>query len=184
MVTLKQSHQQVGYGCVIRTQQQLKPLGVQLRRKTIKKCKACELVLVKPDNKAVSTQFVTKSMAWNSIPRLVLKPFAFEIGKEYEIVVEVTNPTLNSISLEFQVLSEDGCQLQLETKTMELGPYKDLWTSREPLAHQSILKCRIIPTELQVKIPMSMQIKNTESQDPLKSPVLIHFNINISQATN
>jgi hypothetical protein len=153
-VTLQQSHQQVGYGSIVRHQNQLKPLRVQLRRKTTKRCQDCSAILVKPDGKAGSAHFIEKSMAWDVLPNLVLiQPLpSLGTGKESEFCVEITNPTLGTMSLEFSIKSKylRNCQTLMKTNAIQLGPYRDLCEIQEieEPNHQSILKLAVIPNDL------------------------------------
>ena len=93
------------------------PVRFKLKSKIVKLCPGCANVLIKPDPKIGSTQFLVDQSAWDSVPRIKVKQWVNE-----SILLEIVNPFSDCIK--FILQSSDTLRLKEQTET-ELLPFED-----------------------------------------------------------
>ena len=93
------------------------PVRFKLKSKIVKLCPGCANVLIKPDPKIGSTQFLVDQSAWDSVPRIRVRHWVDE-----SILLEIVNPF--SESIKFILHSSATLRLKELTET-ELQPFED-----------------------------------------------------------
>ncbi|KAJ3318512.1 hypothetical protein HDV06_000445 [Boothiomyces sp. JEL0866] len=96
---LKQRLQQITSGLHVVDIRDLKPLRVQLRTKNTKKCE-CNKVLVKPDTKAQSLVFLSKSMLSSIVPKVSILEFKPYSTNQFQMTLKYVNTSTIAMQLE------------------------------------------------------------------------------------
>ncbi|KAI9015173.1 dynactin p62 family-domain-containing protein [Gaertneriomyces semiglobifer] len=121
----------------------LYPQRIKLRTKRARRCRRCEHILVKPEQKAQSTRFKIKLMAAHFIPTITISsvsPMAAE--RTCQVILTFTNPTdtLMDVSLATthaasrgsdiesdQSVTVGNCEVALVAPKFTIDPLKELW---------------------------------------------------------
>ncbi|KAJ3304058.1 hypothetical protein HDV03_003172 [Kappamyces sp. JEL0829] len=120
IATLKQRMCQTNQGIYPSLVSELYPLRVLLRTRQSKQCRFCPEFLVKPEAKAQSIQFLTKSTGYSHIPQIVISETA-----QGQTRLVVTNPTASPLSVRHQIPAENGyiTQAQFNVEKYILAPH-------------------------------------------------------------
>ena len=117
---------QTGWGMTRANYDSMLPVRVLLKSKTIKKCRGCLNVLVKPDPKVGVTTFLTNQSAWfyqtkyrDKVPRLEIKSW-----ENNSIVLQVLNLTSNATSV---VINHSDTLTVKKNSPRELQPFRECW---------------------------------------------------------
>ncbi|KAJ3081953.1 hypothetical protein HK102_002015 [Quaeritorhiza haematococci] len=150
--TLRQRHNQIDDQP--RRRRLLRPQRIQLRSKRLKRCRECEHILIKPEQKAQVTRFKIKLVASDHIPTISiahpLPPMPLRHGVPVNVILKFINPldyeidvalsTTFSIKPTVDYETEEpipldpaqSCEINLPAPRFTVPPYNEMWEYDDP----------------------------------------------------
>ncbi|KAJ3254124.1 hypothetical protein HK103_007512 [Boothiomyces macroporosus] len=154
--TLKQRLEQITTGLNIVDVRDLKPLRVQLRTKNTKKCD-CNKVLVKPDTKAQSLVFLSKSMLSGIVPKVSVLDFKPYSSNQFQMTLKYVNTSKMTMQIEVAQFEDPNIKLELNS-SFTLQKYTPEW----PKANKSFTANVVINASAELTVEL-ITIRNKVS---------------------
>ncbi|KAJ3215073.1 hypothetical protein HDU67_000853 [Dinochytrium kinnereticum] len=127
----------------------LKPQRIQLRSKRSKRCRKCDHILIKPEQKAIATRFKIKQMALDFLPSIVIAqltnmpplpvgvaphgPLQLPLLQTAQLNLRFTNPLDQEMKIELSTTFNTGnpaetgnCEVTILAPTFIIPPFNDL----------------------------------------------------------
>ncbi|KAI9595670.1 dynactin p62 family-domain-containing protein [Syncephalis fuscata] len=104
----------------------LQPERIHLRVKRSKRCRSCRIMIIKPDQKAMSTQFKIKMMAIHYVPNITIAQLpTLRVGETTRIVLRFANPLYFPIDVLIEQIESD--EFKVLAKEFNVTEFSDVW---------------------------------------------------------
>ncbi|KAJ3037803.1 hypothetical protein HDV00_001304 [Rhizophlyctis rosea] len=149
VTNLTQRHNQLEDQPQLKTQ--LRPQRIQLRTKRSKRCRKCEHILIKPEQKAQITRFKIKLIATDYLPTITIaRPFPnlpLQPDVAVNIILKFTNPNDEDLEISLATThtakspNSDGdaslCEVTILAPTFAVSAYNEIWEYDDPASPSS-----------------------------------------------
>ncbi|TPX51609.1 hypothetical protein SeLEV6574_g00171 [Synchytrium endobioticum] len=116
----------------------LRPRRIHLRTKLTRRCRTCEHILIKPEQKAQVTKLKVKLTATDFLPAVTIAPPfpapPFTSGQPIRFVIRFTNPLTQEMSVSLATPStvSASCNVTIIAPNFTIPPFNELWEYDDP----------------------------------------------------